>query len=244
MGDMGSISDQEYPAFLDGLSSGQKSRLQLFLEDFVSQNKRGQMAWVLDRRTRHVAVVLENVYQPHNTAAAIRSCECFGFQDLHIIELSHAHRIDPNVTMGGCKWVDFHRHDKAAGGTESALKELKQSGRRIVATSLRPGCISLEELDLSTPLALCFGTEEAGLSETAHAWADEWVRIPSCGFTRSLNVSVSVALSLYSVRKRLEAGSIPWRLSPQERQDLRLIWMLKTANRGLSLARHWLTRHG
>ncbi|MCB1121747.1 MAG: RNA methyltransferase, partial [Verrucomicrobiae bacterium] len=222
------------------LTVDQKSRLRLFLEDYVSENKREQMAEVLAHRTRHVAVVLENVFQPHNAAAAIRSCECFGFQDLHIIELKYDHRIDPNVTMGGCKWVNLHRHRAGNHGTRSALKSLKNKGYRIVATSLRPGCIPLEQLDLSTPLALCFGTEEAGLSEEAHEQADELVQIPSYGFTQSFNVSVSVALSLSSIRNRLEASSIDWELKTGERDDLYLTWLMKTANRGLTLARHWI----
>jgi tRNA (guanosine-2'-O-)-methyltransferase len=235
---MASIVDEEFQSYLDTLSREQKASLKPFLETYISENKRQQMQQVLEHRTRHVSVLLENVYQPHNAAAAVRSCECFGFQDLHVIELSHDYAINPDVTMGGCKWISLHRHGSEDGGTGAVLQIMKQSGFKIAATSLRPGCISLDQLPLEEPLALCFGTEESGLSEEAHEQADVFVQIPSYGFTQSFNVSVSVALSLSSIRNRLEASDIDWRLNEGEAEDLYLTWMLKTANRGLALARH------
>ncbi|MDA0347821.1 MAG: RNA methyltransferase [Verrucomicrobia bacterium] len=236
------ITDSEYLSFLDTLQPIQKESLTHYLETFVSDNKRGQMHQVLDHRTRHVAVVLENIYQPHNAAATVRSCECFGFQDLHIIEAKTKHVINRNVTMGGCKWVSMHHHKKDLGGTKSILQRIKASGYKIAATSMRPGCVPLEELDLSEPVALCFGTEEKGLSEEAHEMADVFVQIPSFGFTQSFNVSVSVALSLTSIRNRLEKSKLPWQLPPEDRHNLYLTWLMKTANRGLVVARNYLAR--
>lgn len=198
------------------------------------------METVLSHRTRHVAVVLENVFQPHNAAAAVRSCECFGFQDLHIIEETYNHEINTDVTMGGCKWVSLHHHKKEVGGTEPVLTQLKEAGYKIAATSMRPGCVPLEEMELKEPIALCFGTEEKGLSEEAHEMADMFVQIPSFGFTQSFNVSVSVALSLSSIRNRLEKSIIPWQIAGSDRDDLYLSWLMKTANRGILLARHYL----
>jgi tRNA (guanosine-2'-O-)-methyltransferase len=239
---MAVIPDYEYQAFLDALEPTRKESLTSYLETFVSGNKRGQMHEVLDHRTRHVAVVLENIYQPHNAAAAVRSCECFGFQDLHIIEAKTKHVINRNVTMGGCKWVSMHHHKNDQGGTEAVLTQLKASGYRIAATSMRPGCVPLEALDLSKPVALCFGTEEKGLSEEAHELADMFVQIPSFGFTQSFNVSVSVALSLSSIRNRLEKSELAWQLTFEDRQNLYLTWLMKTANRGLAVARNHLVR--
>lgn len=236
------ISDSEYLSFLDTLVPLQKKNLTQYFESFVSYNKREQMHQVLAHRTRHVAVVLENIYQPHN-AATVRSCECFGFQDLHIIEAKTKHTINPNVTMGGCKWVSMHHHKKDIGGTVAVLKRLKASGFKIGSTSMRLGCVPLEELDLNQPIALCFGTEEKGLSEEAHDMADVFVQIPSYGFTQSFNVSVSVAQSLTSIRNRLEQSDLPWQLTPGDRLTLYLTWLIKTANRGLVIARNYLERN-
>ena len=237
-----STGDLEYQEFLENLTSNEKSVLKPYLESYVTESKREQMHEVLRHRTRHVAVVLENIFQPHNAAAAVRSCECFGFQELHVIEESYDHVINPDVTMGGCKWISLHHHKKEEGGTVPVLTGLKKSGYTIAATSLRPGCVPLEELDLRSPLALCFGTEEKGLSEEAHELADVFVQIPSYGFTQSFNVSVSVALSLSSIRKRLEQSDLDWELSEEEAADLYLTWLMKTANRGLLLAKHHLNQ--
>ncbi len=234
------IRDAEYQAFLGTLSPEQKQRLKPYMESYVSENKRNQMDTVISHRTRHVAVVLENIYQPHNAAAAVRSCECFGFQDLHVIEESFNHELNTDVTMGGCKWVSLHHHKKEVGGTVPVLSQLKADGFKIAATSMRPGCVRLEEMDIDEPVALCFGTEEKGLSEDAHDLADMFIQIPSFGFTQSFNVSVSVALSLSSIRNRLEESDIAWRLQPADREDLYLTWLMKTANRGILLARHFL----
>jgi tRNA (guanosine-2'-O-)-methyltransferase len=239
---MGNYADQEFQSYLDTLTVDQKASLKPFLETYISESKRDQMQSVLEHRTRHVSVVLENVFQPHNAAAAIRSCECFGFQDLHVIELENDYVMNPDVTMGGCKWVSLHSYKNEPGGTGAVLCELKEKGYNIAATSLRPGCVELEALDLTEPIALCFGTEENGLSEEANELADVFVKIPSFGFTQSFNVSVSVALSLSSIRKRLEASDVDWRLSESEAEDLYLTWMMKTANRGLLLAKHFLDR--
>lgn len=234
--------DADFQAYINSLNVQQKESLTLFMESYVSESKREQMHEVLKHRTRHVAVVLENVFQPHNAAAVVRSCECFGFQDLHVIEESYNHVINPDVTMGSTKWVSLYHHKKEEGGTVPVLTGLKEAGYKIAAASLRPGCVPLEELDLNEPVALCFGTEEKGLSDEAHDLADVFVRIPSYGFTQSFNVSVSVALSLTSIRRRLEKSELAWRLSDADSEDLYLIWMMKTANRGMLLAKHHLNQ--
>lgn len=233
---MGVSGEDAFMQYIGTLGSEQKDALSKYLETYVTEAKREQMHEVLSHRTRHVALVLENVFQPHNAAAAVRSCECFGFQDLHVIELHNDYRINPDVTMGGCKWVSLHHHGKEAGDTTRLLNSMKAEGYKIAATSLRPDCVPLEELDLTEPLAICFGTEEAGLSDEAHELADVFVQIPSYGFTQSFNVSVSVALTLSSIRSRLEKSDISWQLDEADYADLYLTWLLKTANRGLLLA--------
>ena len=232
----------EIRRFLNPLTARQKDALTGYMEAFVSKNKRGQMHAVLEKRTRRVVIVVENVYQPHNAGAIVRTCDCFGFQELHVVERSYDFNISADVTMGACKWISLHKHAAAEGNLARVLNQLKSEGFTIAATSLREGCIELEDLALSKPLALCFGTEEKGLSEEAHELADVRVGIPSYGFTQSYNVSVSAALCMSSIRRRMESGEVDWQLSESEKADLYLTWLMQTTNRGVDIARNALER--
>ena len=179
----------------------------------------------LDYRTRHITVVLEDVYQPHNAASIIRSCDNHGIQDLHVLEGRNAFSFEPEATFGAERRITLHRHRvDASDGSRAALQALKDAGYRLVATSLRPGCIDLEELPLDHKVALCFGTELQGLSEEVHDMADIYLRIPMFGMTQSLNVSVSAAICLHRLRARLQETSVPWRLTSEERAALAAAW--------------------
>jgi len=229
--------------FIGSLDNKQKDWLKALLETYVTEGKQEQMADVLNHRTRHLAVVLENIHQAHNASAVIRSCECFGVQDLHIIEKRHPMRFSMDVTMGGCKWVDLHVHRKQKRNTSRVLSGLKDQGYKIVATSLREGSMPISELPLEQPLAICIGEEERGLSEEAHAAADYLVQIPMYGFTQSLNLSVSAALCMSTLRERLEQSELDWRLKDAQRSDLYLNWLINTVNRGLVFAQEMLERY-
>lgn len=209
------------------------------LSQYLTPHKQDRIREVVARRTRYLTVVLENVYQPHNASAVLRSCECFGLQDAHVIE--HINPFDPNpeVAHGATKWLSIHRYQEE---TRSCLNALKENGYRIAAATLRPGSIPVEEIDLDRPLALCFGTEEEGLSDEAHDLADLFVRIPMQGFTQSFNVSVTAALFLYNLTARLRASDHPWRLSPAEKRTLTLDWYLRSLRRGDLVARRFLGR--
>ena len=179
----------------------------------------------LDYRTRHITVVLEDVYQPHNAASIIRSCDNHGIQDLHVLEGRNAFSFDPEATFGAARRISLHRHHvDSPDDARAALQALKDAGYHLVATSLRPGCISLEELPLDHKVALCFGTELKGLSEVVHDMADIYLRIPMFGMTQSLNVSVSAAICLHRLRARLQATSVSWQLTSEERAALTAAW--------------------
>ncbi len=237
---MVNVESDPFEVFVANLSIEEKAALSGFLDTYVTAERREQMGAILDSRTRHVALFIENIYQSHNTSAVVRSCDGFGFQDLHIVESDNESRINPDVTSGACKWVSMHSYKDSGGMTEKALNRLKTGGYTIAATSLREGCIALEELDLTKKTILCFGTEETGLSDAAHDAADVFVRIPAYGFTQSYNISVSAALCMSSIRRRLEASNVDWKLGKDERRDLYLSWLMKTANRGLALSKRFL----
>ncbi len=185
------------------------------------------MAEVLALRTRFLTIVVEDLYQPHNAAAAIRACECFGVQDLHAIATRQTWRVSEEVVAGADQWVDVHTwDDPEAENTRVCLETLKEQGFSILATSLRPGCIPLSEVPLDQKTALCFGTEKLGLSDLAHDLADGFVRIPMYGFTQSFNISVSTALSLSDLSGRLRSSPQPWQLTQGDRDHLERRWLI------------------
>lgn len=213
------------------------------LGQFVSAHKRARVQQVLAQRTRYLAVVLEDIYQPHNASAVLRSCECFGVQDVHIIEQENSFRPSPDIALGAPKWLTLHHYRRSAGeSAATCLQALRRQGYRIVATTLRPQSIPLHALDLSQPTALCFGTELQGLSEEAHALADLFVQIPMFGFTQSFNISVTAALFLYDLTTRLrQLPPQTWQLTPAEQQQLTLEWYGRIVDHSEAIIRRYLS---
>lgn len=199
----------------------QKKTLVDFLLTFVTDHKKSRMKEVLDHRTRHLTLILEDIYQHHNASAIVRSCEIFGVQDLHVIEKRNKFNPAKGIALGSGQWIDVHHYKTTA----ACLTELKQRGYRIVATMPDPKARSLFDLPLDTKLALIFGTEEAGISPEALALADEFVTIPMYGFTESFNVSVSAALCMQQIVKQLHDSDIAWKLSDDEKLEIQHRWL-------------------
>ena len=197
-----------------------------YLSEFVTDRRRSRMREVLEARTRYITVLLEDIYQPHNGSAVLRSCDAFGIQDVHIVERNYAYRTNPDVELGTAQWLTLHRHREEHAEAASVLAALRDAGYRTVATARRTDAVSVEELDLeSGPVALLFGTEIAGLTDEIIAGADEAVWIPMHGFVESFNISVSVALCLQELTRRLRSSDIPWQLSSEEWQALYGQWV-------------------
>ena len=199
-----------------------------FLGGFVSEHKRQRIEQVLDNRTRHISVVLEDLFQPHNASAVLRSCECFGVQDVHIIENKNTYTLNSEVDQGASKWLSLIRYrGSGAPNTGNCLERLQAEGYRLVAASPHERDCSLDDLAVEQPLALMFGTEELGLSDEALSRADAFVHVPMVGFMESFNISVCVALVLRELTGRLRRSELDWQLSDAERRDLRLSWYRK-----------------
>lgn len=176
---------------------------------------------VLALRTRYLTVVMEDVFQLHNTSAVIRSCDVFGIQDLHLIQGKYGERLDKNIAMGAHQWVNLFPYKSAS----HCVKQLEAKGYTIVATSPdHPEAVPLEDFKISGKTALCFGTEKEGLSPGLIRKADHLIKIPMVGFTQSLNISVAVAIVLHELSQQLRRSSIPWGLSENEQLNLRLQW--------------------
>ncbi len=197
------------------------------LSSFISENKRSLFDRIAPQRTRHVTVVLEDIYQPHNASAVVRTCDLLGVQDVHIIENRNKYTVNPDVTLGSSKWVDMHRYKGATDNSLACMRALKQRGYLIVATSPRSDNATPATIPLDRPLAFCFGTELTGLSDDIMQHADIGLRIPMYGFTESYNISVSAAITLYTVTERLRQSDVQWQLPQDELLALKLEWARK-----------------
>jgi tRNA (guanosine-2'-O-)-methyltransferase len=203
-----------------------------YLSGFVTERRLARFHEVLNQRTRYITVALEDIYQPHNASAVLRSCDGFGVQDAYIIENRNSYTVNPGVELGTRQWLTLHRFSGEEYNTSRAITRLRSSGYRIVATTPHTGDVPLEEFDLTAgPAAFFFGNELDGLSETMLEEADEYMRIPMYGFVESFNISVSCALTLHHLSHRLRGSDLPWRLSGKEREELLLQWLRSSIKR-------------
>ena len=177
----------------------------------VTERRRAKFARIARLRDLNAAVVLEDIHDPHNAAAAFRSCDAFGVQHVHLI-FAHEKPFDPKrvgkKTSGHTsKWLTFHRHLD----TQEALAALKAAGHTLIATKVDPNARPLPEMDLRTVVkpAFIFGNEHRGISEAVEEAADELVFLPMIGLAESFNLSVSVALTLYEYFGQTRLGRAP-----------------------------------
>lgn len=194
------------------------------LEGYLTERRIGLFKKVLAQRTRHFTVAVEDVYQLHNTSAVLRSCDVFGIQDVHVIEERLGKKMDREIAMGAQKWVDIHRYNN----TKTCIEKLRADGYRIVATTPHVDSQYLYEFDITQKAAFFFGKEREGLSEEVLEQADEYLKIPMVGFTESLNISVSAAITLQHVSSALRNSEIPWQFTEEEILTKRLDWCKKS----------------
>lgn len=200
--------------------------------EIITENKKELFDEIASQRTRYITAVMEDVYQDHNASAVLRSCECFGIQDLHVIEKRNEYKIQRIISKGASRWVDIFHHSSKENPTKKCLDELKQKGYRIIATTPHEKSKTIHDLPLDKPMAFIFGTEGKGISEEVIAEADEMVSIPMVGFTESFNVSVSAAILLSTMRHRLETSNLNWRLSEEEQTEIKIKWCRSILNGG------------
>ena len=195
-----------------------------YLEGFLTDNRKERFANVLANRTNHFTIVVEDVFQMHNTSAVMRSCEVFGIQQLNIIEQRFGNSIDKEIAMGAQKWVDINTFESV----NSSIETLRAKGYQIIATTPHNDSCMLSDFDISKPSAIYFGTEKEGLSEEVIAQADGYIKIPMVGFTESLNISVSAAIIIQDITTRLRQSDVEWQLSEEEILEKRLHWAKNT----------------
>jgi len=179
---------------------------------------------VLNKRQPDLTVVLENVFDPHNISAVMRTCDAVGMQDIYILNT----KIPPHKKWGAkssssaAKWLSIHQFTNA----DECFTALRKRFKKIYTTHLSSDAVGLYELDLTEPVALVFGNEHSGVSEEIIAMADGNFIIPQVGIIRSLNISVACAVTLYEAfRQKTNAGHYTEaKLEGEKLETLRTEW--------------------
>jgi tRNA (guanosine-2'-O-)-methyltransferase len=212
------------------------------LAQFVSDHKKESIEKVLNERTRHVTVVLENIYQSQNSSAVIRTCECMGIQDIHIVENTAKYQLNVKVLKGSDKWLNLERYRlKGVNNTETCFAHLRQQGYKILIADPAEDGVPIDEIDvLENRIALVFGNELNGASSYALENSDQKIRIPMYGFTESLNISVSVAICLNTLMGKFRQSQTGLGLSEIEKRVIKLAWYRKIVKRSDILEREFL----
>lgn len=204
-----------------------------YLSEFITSERLALFNRILSLRTNYLTVVLEDIFQTQNASAVLRSADCFGIQTIHVIENKNIFHVNPDVVRGASNWITINRYNDVEFNTRTAIRKLKADGYRIIATSPHEHDVNLENFDLNKgKAAFVFGTERPGLTEVAKEEADEFMKIPMVGFTESLNVSVSVAVTLHHLTHQLRNNpAIEWQLNNEEKQKLLLNWLRMSIKR-------------
>ena len=179
---------------------------------------------VLHRRQPDLTVIMENVHNPHNISAVMRTADSVGIQELYILNtrISRHEKFGKKSSASAANWLTIHHFDN----TEECFSALRKKYAKIYATHLGVASQSLYALDLREPVALVFGNEHSGVSEEALRHCDGNFIIPQVGMVRSLNISVACAVTLYeAMRQRLADGFYDQkRLSEAEYTGLSRLW--------------------
>ena len=206
------------------LNKDQKQLLLNKLLTIISDHKRELFYKIIEKRSRHLTVVMEDIFQSQNASAVVRSADCFGVQDVHIIENRNEYTLNPDVALGSYKWLSMYKYNDTENNTKAAFDHLRSQGYQIVATTPHINDVDIADLDISKKTALVFGTEMQGLSDYAIKNADVHMKIPMYGFTESFNISVSAAMCMYHLSEKMRNSAILWQLQEDEKVQVLLDW--------------------
>ena len=210
------------------------------MRPLLTEARLAKIEAVASARTRHISVVLENVYQSRNASAVMRSADGLGLLDVHLIENENAWSRNKGVAKGASQWLNLHRYLNAVDPRQACVDAIKANGIKLVVTSPHAEGYTPETLPLDQPIALVMGTEFSGASDFMMANADAFVEIPMHGFAESFNISVAAAILMHTLRGRLSRATSSTKLHPDEVAILRAEWVCKSVRN----ARGILARHG
>lgn len=211
-----------------------------YLSQFAHENRVELFNEKISQRTNHVTLVLEDIYQAQNTSAAIRTCDCFGIQNVHVIENTNEFNVYKDITLGSSNWLNIKKYNQAENNSKACFDKLKKKGYKIIATSPLQHYPSLYDFNIDEKIALVLGNEKNGISEIAKQEADEFITIPMYGFTESFNISVSAAICLSEISSRLRKSDIDWKLSQKEQNKVLIKWYKHSIKHGKKLAKEFI----
>lgn len=178
-------------------------------------------------RTRWVTVAFDSLTHSHNINAVMRTCECLGIQDVHVVRRGGSLKKSAGISRGASKWLTVHEY----ASLNAQLAELRNTGYRLIGTSPTRGdrCIPIAEFSPTiAPVALLFGQEKYGMAEEAQAAVEANVFIPMSGLTESLNVSVAAGMLLESIIAKMDREEFDYRLDREASDHLLLSWLKKS----------------
>ena len=206
-----------------------KKELISYLSSFVTEERVELFQTKIKERSRHLTLVLEDVFQSRNISAAMRSADCFGLQDIHIIENKNKFISDKTVSLGAGEWLSIFHHNKEKNNTKICIENLKKQGYQIIATTPHNSDITLDEVDIeNNKIAILLGTELTGLSQHALDLADKKMNIEMHGFTESLNISASAAICCQNLSNKMRKSEINWKIDKNEEDEIILNWLRNT----------------
>lgn len=190
------------------------------LAPLLTEERIARIDQVLAARLGSVVTLVEDTYDPHNAAATIRTTEAIGLGELHVVEGAERFTAAGGVTRGAHRWIELVRWRSS----EAAIAALRARGFRVFATL--PGAShTVDDVDVTTPLAVAFGNEHAGLTRAAIDACDGALGVPMHGFTESFNLSVTVALAMSRIAARRRAAiGAAGDLEDGRRRELRARW--------------------
>jgi len=171
----------------------------------MTPERHQRLTSVLNKRQGDITIVLENVFDPHNISAVMRTADAVGLQDIYILntKIPMHKKWGAKSSSSAAKWLTIHQHENA----KECFEELRKNYSKILTTHLSSDAINLCEIDMTQPIALVFGNEHSGVSDDIRALADGNFIIPQVGIIQSLNISVACAVTLYEAfRQRTNAG--------------------------------------
>ncbi len=171
----------------------------------MTPERKQRLISVLNKRQGNITVVLENVFDPHNISAVMRTCDAVGLQDIYILntKIPRHKKWGAKSSSSAAKWLTVHQYDDAA----LCFAELRKKYAKILTTHLSSDAIALHQIDFTESIALVFGNEHSGVSDVIRALADGNFIIPQVGIIQSLNISVACAVTLYEAfRQKYVAG--------------------------------------
>lgn len=195
------------------------------LSNFITEDRLRLFQKNLKQRTGQISIILEDIFHSQNASAVLRTADCFGVQNIHIIENRNKYNSHPNISLGSSKWLTQTFYNKSKNNTKDCLQKLRNDGFRILATTPY-NAKSIHDIDVKKgKIALLFGAEQDGLSNIALQMADEKVKVPMFGFTESYNISVAASLCMQTLIGKIRASKMDWGMSEIEKDKVFLNWL-------------------